>query len=217
MNGWPGRDRPAKEAASGTRWPGSRGPGGSQVGEVVGRAEAEVELDQADGVAREVKDRVDHQGDEPHTARTSSGGHHSDQRRTSGRPGARPQEAHHRPYRDGQHRQGVAHMGLDQEGADEGHAGQPAAVPRAHHPGLQEQEGEEREGEVGVPQLLEDPRPGGPVGQGDHGHPRDIHRSPPAFHDRRAVQTTATPWSRTFPTRDAQACWRATPENRANR
>ena len=96
---------------------------------------------------------------------------------SAGQPPSGPvlghQQPHHRPHRDGHHRQGVAHVGLDQEGPDEGHAHQPPPVPGADHPGLQEQQGEEREGEVGVPQLLEDPRTGGPVGQGDHGQPRD--------------------------------------------
>ncbi len=38
-----------------------------------------------------------------------------------------------------------------------------------------------------------------------------IHRSPPDFHDSRAVQTTAAPCTSTLPTREAQACWRASP------
>ena len=138
------------------------------------RAQAQVEPDQPDGVARPVDRRVDHQGHEPQHDQ------HHQRGPPQGPPPHRPtgpvlahQQPHDGPGADGQHGQGVAHVGLHEEGPDEGQAHQSTRLARPHQPRLEQQEGEEREGEIGVPQLLEDPRSGGPVGQGDHGQPRD--------------------------------------------
>ena len=139
-----------------------------------GRSQTQGELDQSDRVARPVGECVDHQGHEPqHRQHDQRGPPQGPSPHRPTGPVLSHQQPDEGPGGDGQHRQGVAHVGLHEEAPDEGQPDQAPALARPHQPRLEQQEGEEGEGEIGVPQLLEDPRSGGPVGQGDHGQPRD--------------------------------------------